>query len=95
MKKVTALFLVAILLISIAVTALAACNHSWYDVSTTSKCISKTTIRYNKGCIYHLNIPHTHARCRYEVTQRYVCKNGCGETKTVTSYKTTEKCPIK
>lgn len=92
MKKSIALVLVAIMILSIAAVAFAACNHSWYDVSTSRTCISKTTVAYQHGCI-HCSNPHTHTKYTYRVTQRYVCSKGCGATKTVTYLEYVEKCP--
>ena len=92
MKKSIALVLVAIMVLSIAAVAFAACNHSWYDVSTSSTCIGKKTIAKTSGCI-HLSNPHTHTEYKYRVTQRYVCSKGCGAIKTITYIRTEEKCP--
>ena len=93
MKKSIALVLVTLMLLSIAAVSFAACNHSWYTASTTTKSI-KETIAYQHGCI-HLSNPHTHWRYRYERTTIYVCSKGCGQTKTntyVTGYYA-EHCP--
>ena len=92
MKKSIALVLVAIMILSIAAVAFAACNHSWYTVSVSKRLISKTTVAYQHGCI-HLSNPHTHTRYKYEVTQRFVCSKGCGQTYVDTYTVTEEKCP--
>ena len=84
MKKSIALVLVTIMILSIAAVAFAACNHSWYDVSTTRRVISTTTVAKPHGCIKMAN-PHTHTKYTYELTQRYVCSKGCGATKLVTT----------
>ena len=94
MKKSIALVLVAIMVLSIAAVAFAACSHTWFDVSTTKSLVSKTTIAKPHGCINMAN-PHTHTQYKYKVTQFYICKNGCGATKTVTSYTYNETCPKK
>lgn len=84
MKKFTALVLVAIMVLSIAAVAFAACNHSWFDVSTSRQLISTSTVAKPHGCIQMAN-PHTHTKKKYELTQRYVCSKGCGATKVVTT----------
>ena len=93
MKKSIALVLVAIMILSIAAVAFAACNHSWYDAGTSKRIISVETIAKTSGC-YYLSNPHTHKKTTYELTQRYVCKKaGCGAVKTVTTRDYEEKCP--
>ncbi len=94
MKKSIALVLVTIMILSIAAVAFAACNHSWYTVSTTTKSI-KETIPYQHGCI-KLSNPHTHWRYRYETSSFFVCSKGCGATKQgnpYTSGYSREHCP--
>ena len=93
MKKVTALFLVAILLVFIAVTAFAACNHTWYNVHTYTKLIKKFTTTRPAGCV-HSAAPHTHIQYVYETTQIQNCSKGCGQTRRVIIRKTTEQCPL-
>jgi len=94
MKKATALILVTILLMFIVATALAYCNHTWYDVETSKKLISKTTAPVN-ACNYYPYGRHDHITYKYRITQRYVCSKGCGATKTVTSTTSTIKCTKK
>lgn len=92
MKKSIALVLVAIIVLSIAAVAFAACKHSWYTVSVSKTLVKKETIAKTSGCI-HLSNPHTHTRYTYSVSQRFVCSKGCGETYVDTYTKVEEKCP--
>ena len=93
MKKATALILVTILLMFIAATAFAACNHTWYNASTYTKLIKKYTTTRPAGCV-HSAAPHTHIQYVYETTHIQMCSKGCGQTRRGIIRKTTQQCPL-
>lgn len=86
MKRTIGLILAVILLITMIGTALAACQHNWFTVSTLRKAMKYEYYRTCNGDCYNgITKPHFHKVITATVTETISLCTKCGEVKKIYS----------